>query len=188
VHACWHEPSMAVVRDALGSSRFNAQEQLMRASTKGDPLYEAVEILLKGPEISLVDHGQPAYLDKDGHRRECARVRWWNAGASTLGELAELDHVKTEDGEPYPTMPRIELDPAERSFVYGGQTPVFYGHYWRQGSPEHLLDWTSRTACVDFSAVRGGTLTAYRWSGETEIQLEHYVPHSADVVAQDASA
>jgi hypothetical protein len=49
------------------------------------------------------------------------------------------------------------------------------------------LDWTSHTACVDFSAVRGGTLVAYRFSGESEIRLEHYVPHTADIVAQQAS-
>lgn len=188
VHACWHEPSMAVVRGALGSSRFTALEQFVRASTAGDPLYDAIEVLLKGPEISLVDHGQPAYLDKDDHRRESARVRWWDADASTLGDAAELGNVTTEDGQPYPALPAIELDPTERSFVYDGPVPVFYGHYWRQGSPEHLLDWTSHTACVDFSAVRGGTLTAYRFSGEEQIRLKHYVPHSADVVAQTPSA
>ncbi|MGV0715875.1 hypothetical protein ABQE93_10755 [Mycolicibacterium sp. XJ662] len=31
-------------------------------------------------------------------------------------------------------------------------------------------------ACVDFSAVKGGTLTAYRWSGEEQIRGENYVP------------
>jgi hypothetical protein len=52
---------------------------------------------------------------------------------------------------------------------------VFYGHYWRQGSPKHLHDWTAYTACVDFSAVKGGRLTAYRWSGESQIRADHYV-------------
>ncbi|WP_099023762.1 metallophosphoesterase [Mycolicibacterium palauense] len=188
VHACWHEPSMVVLRDAFGSDRFSSPDQLVRACSKGDPVHEAVEVLLKGPEISLADHGQPAYRDKDRSRRDSARVRWWNAGGSTLDELAEMGGATTEDGEPYPPIPPIEVSPSERSFVYDGTVPVFYGHYWRQGLPEHLLDWTSRTACVDFSAVRGGTLTAYRWSGETEIKLEHYVPHTADVVVQTPSA
>jgi hypothetical protein len=44
---------------------------------------------------------------------------------------------------------------------------VFYAHYWRRGTPEHLHDWTDYTACVDFSAVIDGPLTAYR--------PEHYV-------------
>jgi len=52
---------------------------------------------------------------------------------------------------------------------------VFYGHYWRQGSPAPGDDFTERTACVDFSAAKGGALTAYRWSGERWIRPENYV-------------
>jgi hypothetical protein len=189
VHACWHEESMRVVERELGSNRFNALEQFVRACTMGNPLYEAVEVLLKGPEISLVEHGAPAYRDKDGHLRERARMRWWNEGATTLRQIAETgDTFTTEDGAAYPPLPDAEVPASERSYVYTGNVPVFYGHYWRQGSPEHLLDWTAHTACVDFSAVRGGTLVAYRWSGESEIRLENYVPVASDVVAQHPSA
>ena len=77
--------------------------------------------------------------------------------------------------DPYPPLPDAEVGPAERSFSYGGDVPVFYGHYWRSGRPTEGLDYTAQTACVDFSAVKTGNLVAYRWSGETEIQPEHYV-------------
>jgi hypothetical protein len=177
VHACWHEQSLKAVERQLGSSRFNALDQFVRASAKGDPLYEAIETLLKGPEISLVDHGQPAYLDKDGHTRERARICWWNQDATTLREIAEMGgDFTTEDGAPYPELPDIEIPAKTRSYVYTGAVPVFYGHYWRRGSPTHLRDWTDHSACVDFSAVTpGGTLTAYRWSGESQIRVENYV-------------
>lgn len=169
VHACWHEASMA----ELGDDRISTDEQLVRASTKGDPVYEAVETLLKGPEISLAMHGQPPYLDKDGHSRESARLRWWNGTATTLADLAEMSSTfTTEDHQPYPALPAIEM---AQDYVYEGQVPVFYGHYWRQGSPRHLHDWTDYAACVDFSAVKGGALTAYRWSGEARIDPAHYV-------------
>ncbi|MFY9334966.1 MAG: metallophosphoesterase [Mycobacterium sp.] len=184
VHACWHEPSRAVVRTALGGERFTTAEQIVSATDKSSPLYEAVEVLLKGPEVSLVDYGLPAYRDKDGHRREKARARWWHQGATTLPELAEVGSFRTEDGDPYPPLPSIQVDPADRSYVYNDRLPVFYGHYWRTDNPVHLDDWTDYTACVDFSAGKGGTLVAYRWSGEPTIALEHYVPHGADVVAQ----
>lgn len=189
VHACWHPDSMKVVERELGSNRFTTIDQLVKASTQHHQLYEAVEILLKGPEISLVDRGQPPYLDKDGHRRAEARLRWWKEGATTLRDLAEMGGgLTTEDGQPYPELPDIEVPPEERSYVYTDPVPVFYGHYWRIGTPEHLLDWTAHTACVDFSAVKGGTLTAYRWSvGEGAIRLENYVPHTADIVAQHPS-
>ncbi|MEX7468563.1 metallophosphoesterase [Mycobacterium adipatum] len=169
VHACWSAESIAV----LGDDRISTVEQLVRMSTEGDPMYQAVETLLKGPEISLVDHGQPPYLDKDGHAREQARLRWWNGAATTLADLAEISSTfTTEDKKPYPALPAVEV---ERSHVYGDPVPVFYGHYWRQGSPRHLHDWTEYSACVDFSAVKGGSLTAYRWSGEQRIAVENYV-------------
>ncbi len=170
VHACWHTESMTVVHNELGGDRFTSIDQLVRATTKGEPLYEAVEVLLKGPEISLTDHGQPAYRDKDGHVRNNARVRWWNETATSLREIALMEgNFTTIDGAPYPELPDIAVSVTSRSYVYDGPVPVFYGHYWRRGAPQHQVDWTAHTACLDFSAVNDGALTAYRWSGEREV-------------------
>lgn len=176
VHACWHSESITVAARELGGSRFTALEQLVRASTKGDPLYTAVETLLKGPEVSLTDHGHDPYIDKDGHPRHKARAQWWNDGATTLRGIAEMGgNFRTGDGTPYPPLPDTPLSAAHQSHLYTEQIPVFYGHYWRQGEPTHRRDWTDFTACVDFSAVKNGALTAYRWSGEARIQPDHYV-------------
>lgn len=177
VHACWHEESMKVVQQHCGTSApFTDPGHLVAANTKGEPLYHAIEKLLKGPEISLVEHGQPEYKDKDGHARAKARIRWWNGSARTLRDIAEMSgRFTTTAGEPYPPLPELELPAGTEAFVYTGDVPVFYGHYWRQGSPEPDQDWTDRTACVDFSAVKGGALTAYQWSGESTIQPENYV-------------
>ncbi|MEV3901747.1 metallophosphoesterase [Mycobacterium sp. NPDC050551] len=176
VHACWHEPSVRVVEEALGSNRFSTREQFVRASDKSDPLYDAIEVLLKGPEIDLARHGLEPYYDKDGHPRSRARVAWWRENATTLRQLAVLDgNFRTASGEPYPELPDVTVDPAESSYTYRGDVPVFYGHYWRSGSPEAGSDYTRRSACVDFSAVKTGNLVAYRWDGEDEIQPEHYV-------------
>ena len=176
VHACWHEPSMRVVKDALGSNRFSTVDQFVRASDKADRLYDAVEVLLKGPEINLAGHGLPPYFDKDGYPRREARVAWWREGATTLRDLAVMDgNFTTENGEPYPPLPEAEVEPAERSFSYRGDVPVFYGHYWRNGQPTEGVDYTAHTACLDFSAIKTGNLVAYRWSGEHEIRPDHYV-------------
>lgn len=176
VHACWHERSIAVLEHALGGDHFKSVEQLVRASTPEDPVYVAVETLLKGPEISLTGHVQIPYRDKDGHSRDRARLRWWHRGAITLRHLAEMAGAfTTHDGAPYPELPDIEVSDAHRSHVYDAHVPVIYGHYWRQGAPEHPHDWTEFTACVDFSAFKGGTLTAYRWSGERRIHPENYL-------------
>lgn len=176
VHACWHADSMDVLRRELGGDRLTSVEQLRRATTDGDPVYEAVETLLKGPEISLTDYGQAAYRDKDGIARGRARAQWWSGGAHTLSGVAEMSSGFTQaDGTAYPVLPDIEVAPEHRSFVYDDAIPVFYGHYWRSGDPEHGTDWTDYTACVDFSAVKGGKLTAYRWSGEKRITPENFV-------------
>jgi len=184
VHACWHDPSMQVVNAELGGDRFTTVKQLIAATDRKSDLYNAVEILLKGPEISLVDRGLPRFLDKEDHPRDKARLRWWHENATRLKELAELSTFPAEGGGPYPDVDNFEVNPDEQHFSYHDAVPVFYGHYWREGVPEHQLDWTAHTACVDFSAVRGGTLVAYRWSGEKQIELAHYVPHGADIVAQ----
>jgi len=187
VHACWHEPSMAVVIAELGGERFTTVKQMIAATDKTTALYAAVEILLKGPEITLVDRGLPRYRDSQNYPRGKARIRWWHENPTRFKELAELANFHTEAGDPYPDVEDFEATELERSFSYDGGVPVFYGHYWRQDPPEHLMDWTAHTACVDFSAVRGGTLVAYRWSGERRIELSHYFPHGADVVAQQPS-
>jgi hypothetical protein len=158
----------------LGSNRFTSRDQFVRATTKGDSLYDAIEVLLKGPEIDLAGHGLPPYYDKGGHARSEARVAWWRDGATTLRDLYVMDgNFMTDAGEPYPPLPDIEV--ADRSFSYRGDVPVFYGHYWRSGQPRRGIDFTDRTACVDFSAINTGKLVAYRWSGESEIREDRYV-------------
>ena len=77
-----------------------------------------------------------------------------------MAELAEVPgNSRTEDGEPYGALPDVEVDEVDRSFSYASPIPVFYGHYWRTDVPVEHEDWTPTTACVDFSAVKGG-----RWS------------------------
>lgn len=187
IHACWHEPSMQVVREVCGGDRLTAKN-IRDAATKGHALYRAVEVLLKGPEISLTKYGQPPYVDKDGSRRTEARIRWWDAGATTLRRLAEVRGMQTEDGDRYPETPALDVDPDDGpTFVYTGDVPLFYGHYWRKWE-NHKEDWTAHTACVDFSAVKGGPLVAYRWTGEPTISWQNYVPHDPALVAHHPSA
>lgn len=175
VHACWHAESIALIENELGGSRLSEVQHLVRASDEGDPLYTAIETLVKGPNLSLTDYGQDRYLDVDGEPRDQARVRWWHDGAATLRGVAEMGaKFTTAEGIPYPELPDLAVSQIHRSHVYADRIPVVYGHYWRQGVPRHGHDWTDYTACVDFSAVNGGAMTAYRWSGERRIQPENY--------------
>lgn len=176
VHACWHEPSIRTVLDLCGTDRLNSSEHYVEASRPGSPLFEAVETLLKGPEI-----GVPApYFDPAGHRRSKARVRWWDADARTLREIADVRGMLGADGAAYPPLPAEDVGPEYLSYGYCDPVPVVYGHYWFQWEANRD-DWTDRTACVDFSAImKGGRLVAYRWAGEAVIDSRNFHPHTAD--------
>jgi hypothetical protein len=56
--------------------------------------------------------------------------------------------------------------------VYRDETPVLFGHYWMQGLPFVLH---SHATCLDFSVANDGFLTAYRWSGESELTSANLV-------------
>lgn len=178
VHACWHEPSMHVVRVALGASAEPDDGFFIRAATEGNELYDALEVLLKGPELKLEQFGLPHFLDSSGHPRSKARIKWWVRTATKLEHLLEIDkEARQVDGASYPAID-TELDElVEHEYEYHGNRPVFFGHYWRTGEPTELVDWNDHAACMDFSAGRGWPLVAYRWSGETTLTGDNFVAY-----------
>lgn len=189
VHACWHRQSIDILEREFGGNRFPAGDAGFVLANKrgseaenptdarnGRDVWAAIEVLLKGPEVGLEDYGLPAFLDKGCHARTAARARWWNASASRLADLIDIPPgAKDEHFNPYPPIPDVECSSRDRSFTYTDTIPVVYGHHWREWEPEEHLDWTLRTACVDFSAVNDGPLVAYQWRGEQEIDPCHYV-------------
>lgn len=173
VHACWDEQAMATIEACNGGGAHLTDALLVESSRKDTPLYWAVDSLLKGPEVDL-----PAgysYVDKDGHVRQRARLRWWDGEATTLRSAAEIPPGATAvDGSPLPQLPDTPLAPAA-SPAYHDSVPVLFGHYWRKGTPR--ID-TPVSACVDYSAGAGKALVAYRWTaGERELDASHFVSY-----------
>lgn len=191
VHACWHQPSIDLIEQELGGNSFTSMEDLVgaaRTTKPTTPLYEAIEVVLKGPELDLEKYDAKTFQDKDKIRRSEARVRWWRGAATRLSELAEVPKGSLdEDGQPYGELPEILVDETDRGFSYSDPVPVIYGHYWRAGEPVEHEDWTRTTACVDFSAVKGGTMVAYRWNGERQINPLHYHPHGTNLINREPS-
>ena len=142
---------------------------------KKSPLDDAIEVILKGPEIEM--GGGRGYLDKNGACRHRARLRWWDPEATTLRKAADLPGggLRNCDETPFEPLPET---PFGRDSLPGAETdvPVIFGHYWRTGPP--TVDGL-RTACVDYSVAAGGPLVAYRWSGEQEVADANFVtvPH-----------
>lgn len=166
VHACWHQSSIDVLRPVVKGSDGSwclGDDVMTQASTKGTPEYEAIECLLKGPEVALPDG--VGYYDKDGHPRRKARVNWWCKGGTTLRDIAYIP----SDVTPFEgcDMTQLESTPmVGHDYEYEDKVPLVFGHYWSK--PKRLI-LDDQLVCVDLSAAKGGPLAAYRWSGETTI-------------------
>jgi len=169
VHACWHQKSIELLRPMLSASGSMTPELVFATSQKGTPEYDALEIVLKGPEIDLDGR---IYLDEGGHPRARARQRWWDHGATTLRQVALIPAGSTTpEGQPFPDLPDTLID---RSDAYPDDIPVVVGHYWCTGPVER---YSPLVACVDYSVANNGPLVAYRWNGERELINDHYVAH-----------
>jgi hypothetical protein len=161
VHACWHESSRKALVSLLDEQGCLTERGIRESYRHGTAAHSAIEILLKGPEERLPDGMH--FFDKDGHKREEVRLRWWDRDATTFRKAAlSMDGREKE-------LPDTELP---RDFRYLENKPVFFGHYWLHDQPRIT---SSNAACLDFSVAKSGYLTAYRWSGEGALTEESLV-------------
>ena len=170
-HACWHPASLAVLDSRVPPGSPLTDAFVVEATTRGTDVFDAVEVVLKGPELKLP--AELAWVDPEGTIRHAARLRWWDEGAVTVREVAMIPPgSRTPDGAPHPGLPDIASDEAD-AFRYRDDVPVFFGHYWFVGTPAPAA---ARAVCVDYSAVRPGfSLVAYRWDGETVPTADRFV-------------
>ena len=175
VHACWHDDSIDHLRTRVGPHGGLTDDLVRDGTTKGTAAYDAIEIVLKGPEVEMDGY---TYTDKDGNQRTKGRVEWWNTGATTLRDAVRIDPSWTltdSHGKPATQLPATPLgDIAGSVPTYAADAPpVLFGHYWfTDGDPKPS---TPTTACLDFSAVKGGDLVAYRWDGEPTLTPGRFV-------------
>lgn len=171
VHACWNDAAIDHLEPLLNETGGITDELIADGSTRGHLTHDAIETIVKGPEIDL---GRRAYLDKGGHRRNSARRRWWDESARTLRGIAQIPPGTTDpSGSPFPPLPETPIAGA-REHAYTGGVPVIVGHYWETGTPTIL---GPNAACVDYSAGKGGPLVAYQWNGETELTDANFVSY-----------
>jgi hypothetical protein len=163
VHACWDPEQMAALAPRLRPGNKLDLALVAAASRPGAPEYEAVETLLKGPEVDLPPGHD--FTDPGGHVRTRVRLRWWDASARTYRQAGIANGAVAAE---FPDLPL----PDQQMLGYAGDKPVFFGHYWETGTPR---PHSPRIACVDYSAGKGGPLVAYRWQGESELQASHFI-------------
>jgi len=177
VHACWSQDAIDVLihSERNGEMMIQGRHDAPLMSDKGyvyagrdrDSIeFHAVETLLKGPEVPLPEN--VSFVDKDGVERHNIRVKWW-LGPGRCRERALLgeDQLKA-----LPEIAIIEPDVWQAVPV---EYPTFFGHYWRSPG-EDVAAFGPKIACLDFSAVKGGPLVAYRWNrGDAEIKDENFL-------------
>ncbi len=158
VHACWDETHMAKISGPV------TDEFLYEACSPNGSLFEPVEVILKGKELTLPDGF--TFKDKDGYVRSHIRVRWFEAPhRRTYGDYSMEPFACNE---PLPEAVKKSAVPYPED-----AKPVFIGHYWRTGIRPDLLH--ENVACVDWSVAKRGFLCGYRWSGESKLNNEHFV-------------
>ena len=96
------------------------------------------------------------------------RIKWFR---SPENETFASYALTADDGLPDDSLPESWI--ASITPYPTGADPVFFGHYWlRAESPTRLA---ANVACLDYSVAKGGSLCAYRWDGERELDDEKFV-------------
>lgn len=175
VHACWDPVQLAHITRIFANHDGFDTDLLTAASNPNDPLFHAIETVLKGPEAQLPPGY--SYQDKEGNVRQRIRIKWYEAfDGQTIAQY--MMPPKT------PPDPELEIPlelpaHANRQGYPATDPPVFVGHYWMPSkSPAPLAP---NVTCVDYSIAKHGLLVAYRFNGESTLDVSNYLA----VPAQD---
>lgn len=165
IHACWDTALMAAF--CTEHAERTLEPSLAKAACyRGSLARRFLDRILNGPELALPDdrvmHG------RDGLRRRSFRTAFWTRDAQTLGDVAFQPDPLPEDVHEKP----LEAHERESLLSYPEQAPpVFFGHYWRAGSPQLQAH---NVCCLDYSMVLGGRLVAYRFDGERQLDPDRF--------------
>lgn len=165
VHACWDQQLIDGYRQHYPENGIT--EAFITASKKRGSLEnQTVDRLTRGTSMPLPDGMQ--LESRDGFIRRFFRTKFWADAPETYGDV-----VFQPDPLPY-EVAEYKIQPHHKSDLvhYGTDQPaIFFGHYWLKGRPTPLQ---GNIACLDYSAVNFGRLTAYTFEGEGSLQPEKF--------------
>ncbi|SDF73324.1 Calcineurin-like phosphoesterase [Onishia taeanensis] len=166
VHACWDQSLIDAFRLERPDGRMD--EAFLRESAKhGTKAFAIMDRLTRGSHLMLPDNLE--IHSGDGFRRRSFRTHFWARDPHTYGDV-----VFQPDNLPGDLELRALSDSERARLSYYGpdEPPLFIGHYWCEGIPALPAP---NVACLDYSAVKFGRLVAYRWSGEAQLNANHFV-------------
>ena len=166
VHACWDEALIEELKQRRPDACMDTQF-LVESTDASTQAFRILDRLTRGPHVSLPEG--IAIHSGDGFTRKSFRAHFWAEAPKQWGDV-----VFQPDNLPGDLESRELTDQERQKLSYYGpeQPPLFIGHYWCEGIPALP---TNNIACLDYSAVKYGRLVAYRWSGESVLNADHFV-------------
>ncbi|MEH6642700.1 metallophosphoesterase [Vreelandella glaciei] len=166
VHACWDQKLIDELKQRRPDQCMDT-EFLVESTAPTTQAYQILDRLTRGPHVSLPEG--IAIHSGDGFTRKSFRAHFWAQDPQQWGDVVfQPDNLPGD-------LETCELTAEERqqlSYYGPEQPPLFIGHYWCEGIPSLPA---GNIACLDYSAVKYGRLVAYRWSGETTLNADHFV-------------
>lgn len=166
MHACADLECIEMLKKA-GVHNLSDENILHRALDESGDLFLPVDMLLKGPEMELPEG--ITFRDSENVLRYKTRITWWKNPLT-----ASLDELSLQPGIKLPEAP-VPESVRQRKFYGKNERPVFFGHYWLEGSPYLFRE---NVCCLDFSVAsryRRGKLAAYRFDGEQKLSATKIV-------------
>lgn len=166
IHACWDRELMHQLRPVLREGRITL-DQLRASAIEDSFIGMALNRVLRGTDMPL-PHGLTLVSD-EGFVRTVFRTKFWEEAPQTYGDVVFQPNGLPEHAAVTP----LNDHQRRRLFLYGPDEPIlFIGHYWCSGQPGPLKH---NLACLDYSAVKGGKLVAYRLGQERRLNPGHFV-------------
>ncbi len=166
VHACWDGQLIGQLRQQK-IFNFSDEQFLHDSAERGCFEWQVADRLLRGTYLPLPN--DEVMLSQDGFRRHVYRTRFWSVNPQIHEDLVFQP-------DPLPShIAAMALTEREKSRLlhYGSeQKPLFIGHYWQEGEPAPITD---NIGCLDYSAVKGGKLVAYRMDCGADLDRSGFV-------------
>lgn len=167
VHACWDHQLIKQYQYQYDSN-YLVDEILYGVVEKQSFAYRFLERLTRGISLALPEGYQ--MLSADGFPRHRFRVKFWSNKVNIYEDIVFQPQPLPEEVAQRAVSAE---DRAELLCYPRDEKPLFVGHYWLEGRPNIIKN---NVACIDYSAVNGGLLVAYRLQhNDTALSNQRFV-------------
>ena len=166
VHACWDNVAIERLKE-YSPTHCLGEDFLHETIVKDSFASRLVDKLTRGTALELPDGEM--ILGKDGLARNMFRTKFWSEDPHVYNDVVfQPDPLPTEMGR----RPLSAIEKQQLLSYSSSELPVFVGHYWMSGEPQPIQN---NIACLDYSAVKYGSLVAYRMDQEDVLSKDKFV-------------